>query len=357
MKKYLSLFLVFITLTHAEDRFFDTSYDCTKTTQGSAERLTCTDEQLAKLDKELSAIYSSFYYVTNEIKSDQRAWMKQKNQCKNTVCIQKVYESRIVDLNASLTNEKTFPKYILDAMKESETKMQVEWDSIDKKDINGSSKFKAELIQIIKKYNQEGLLFKSELFRFKNIQYKDPLIEDVSYSNSRLKEILGECYKFQFYKGIDEVYPRRNYMERYYENDDTSEERKKRVDFTVWHVKVKTNEWLFLRVLDTKIPKEYGETTYLVSNGICEKVDKRSTYDLAKALNTGEIKKDSGQAVDYPVIVNYKDKEYIFDVFLNGDSGISFSLLELLDTKKTDDHASLLPFTIRFTSIKEKGEK
>jgi uncharacterized protein len=116
MKTLFSLLLVLITLTHAEDRFFDTSYDCTKTTEGSVERSVCTNEHLAKLDKELSSIYSSFYYVTKEIKSDQRVWMKQKNQCKNTACIQKAYESRITDLNSSLNNEKTFPKSVLEAI-------------------------------------------------------------------------------------------------------------------------------------------------------------------------------------------------------------------------------------------------
>jgi uncharacterized protein len=97
MKKLLTLiFLLNVSL-------FGASFDCAKA-QSNVEKMICADEKLAKLDSELFQIYSDFYFLSKEIKGDQREWMKQRNQCKNIVCIQKTYEIRIADLIPSPIN-------------------------------------------------------------------------------------------------------------------------------------------------------------------------------------------------------------------------------------------------------------
>lgn len=304
----LSLLLVLITLTHAEDRFYDTSYDCSKTTRGSAERLICTDEQLAKLDKELSNIYMSFYYVTNEIKNDQRAWMKQKNQCKDTACIQKAYESRITDLNASLNNEKTFPINFLNGIKRAQTQMEY-YINLDLSRALGdesiSEKGKAEINEGI----QKDVRFKEEFFRFKNIYYKPPLIAEVQdYNDPRLKKVLGSCHDYRFIQSLAIDYEKSNQSKllQYVAKGHDIEGFK----LSIWTVSAKGKKWFFIYTLTNTDP-----LAYLVDVQLCQHPHTKD--DLVEALksNNKQIKIETMLSNETTIVmlVNYKNQDYFLE--------------------------------------------
>jgi uncharacterized protein len=113
MKKYLALILL------ASLSLFAASFDCAKATT-KVEKMICQEDELSQLDEKLSQIYSSFYLLTKEVKTDQRAWMKKRNTCQDNTCVQTLYKQRIEELNTSLANQKTFPRLYLDAMKEAQ---------------------------------------------------------------------------------------------------------------------------------------------------------------------------------------------------------------------------------------------
>lgn len=313
MKPLLTLLLVLITITHAEDRFFETSYDCTKTAKRSVERSVCTDEHLAKLDKELSAIYSGFYYVTKEIKSDQRVWMKQKNQCKDTACIQKAYESRIADLNASLNNEKTFPKNFLNGIKRAQTQMEYFIDP----SLNGalgdttmSEKAKAEIRDGI----QKDVRFKEEFFRFKNIYYKPPLIEVQDYNDPRLKKVFGSCHDYRFIQslGIDYEKSNKSKLLQYVAKEQDIEDFK----LSIWTVFAKGKKWFFIYT-----PTNTDPLAYLVDVQLCQHPHFQD--DLVQALNSNnkQIKIETGLSNETTIVmlVNYKNQDYFLETETNYD--------------------------------------
>ena len=316
MKTLLSLLLVLITVIHGEDRFYDTSYDCTKTTEGSVERRVCTNDGLAKLDKELSDIYSSFYYVTKEIKNDQRAWMKQKNRCKDTVCIQKAYETRITDLNASLNNEKTFPQSFLNVIKFAQTQMEYFIDlelSRALGDESISEKGKAEIRDGI----QKDVRFKEDFFRFKNIYFKAPLIAEVkNYNDTRLKKVLGSCYDYHFEQSIIENYTRNTQQELpLYVADGQSIEDLK---LSVWTVSAKGKKWFFIYT---------PPSAYLVNIQLCQQPNIKD--NLLQALNShSQHIWGHGRSMEnftMAMIVNYKNQ----DCFLSTDNSYSEDRLSI----------------------------
>lgn len=98
MKKLLSLLLICITITYAEDQFFETSYDCKKTTVGSVDNIICKNKKLAFLDTELNWIYHSFIPINKTLKIEQRKWNVKKNQCQTAECIEMLYRNRIKEL-------------------------------------------------------------------------------------------------------------------------------------------------------------------------------------------------------------------------------------------------------------------
>lgn len=299
MKALLCLLLVFIIITYAEEAFYETSYNCTKTTKGSVERSVCINKALAKLDKELSSIYSSFYYVTNEIKSDQREWVKQKNKCKDTACIQKAYETRIADLNTSLTNEKTFPQIYLQAMKQAQNKMGF-W-----RDPN--------MIGIAEDVLNQEIEFKNDFFRFKNIYFKPPLIAEVQdYNDPKLKKILGSCYDYHFEQSIIETDNRNPQTEfpKFIADGQSIED----LTLSVWEVSEKGKKWFFIFT---------PPSAYLVDIQLCQQTHIKD--NLLQALNSHSQHLwghdgFSQYNVKTTRIVRYKDQDYIFDTDYNNPS-------------------------------------
>ena len=73
------------------------------------ERTICGDPALAEKDLTLARAYSSFLaqYVegggpgtdTSQIVDEQRAWLRQRNQCRTRACLHRVYDARIAALD------------------------------------------------------------------------------------------------------------------------------------------------------------------------------------------------------------------------------------------------------------------
>lgn len=76
----------------------DPSFDCTKATS-SAERLICSDEQLASLDAELAKLYSEIYAKAPNrgwLKEGQRQWLREiRDTCADVDCLIVVHKDRI----------------------------------------------------------------------------------------------------------------------------------------------------------------------------------------------------------------------------------------------------------------------
>lgn len=98
MKTLLILILSFIGSIHAEEVFYETSYDCTKRIVGSVDYKICQNQKLAYLDAELNWIYKSFTPINKRLKQEQRKWSIKKNQCQTTECIEMLYRQRINEL-------------------------------------------------------------------------------------------------------------------------------------------------------------------------------------------------------------------------------------------------------------------
>jgi uncharacterized protein len=319
--KIMIVLMALVTSVFAEKntKFFKPSFSCEKVKQGSIEYKICTDEVLAKLDKKVSNIYKSFPFISKEIIIDQRAWIKQRNKCKDNRCIQEAYQGRLQELNYSLKNAKTFPKHILDAMKEAEATLQIQWDPIVFS--------KQELIDA-------GMQFKDDLFRFKNVTFKVPLIAGVQYDDSKLKEILGACYYYRFDLEVKE-YPAK-YIEdgrKYWVEDERKPFRD--LNVSVWKTTAKGKEWLFIK------PTDKGRS-FLIDMAICEQ--KRLKNNIVDALNYNRKQIKMSQSGLYDAaIVNYKNKEYVFDLFLIHDHAIEFIIYDVLGTTSSEDP------TIQFT--------
>jgi uncharacterized protein len=85
------------------------SYDCTKLEANSIEEMICKDNELAVLDRKLSAVYSAAAQKANNehprvLKAEQRGWIKGRNECwkadDERACIQYAYQNRIAELEA-----------------------------------------------------------------------------------------------------------------------------------------------------------------------------------------------------------------------------------------------------------------
>jgi len=315
MRKLL-LVLALMTLS-----LFGASFDCSKA-KSDVEKAICQDDELSKLDEKLSEVYTSFYLLTKEIKTDQRDWIKQRNRCQDDSCIMEAYTTRLEELNTSLANQRTFPKTYLDAMKEAQVTMGIKWSfpPINEKE---------------QKIREESMKFKDDLFRFKEITFKPPLISGVAYDDSNLKEILGVCYFYRFDLGIGEFdHPKYISEGRKYWVED---ERKPlpNINVSVWKTSAQDKEWFFIK------PTDSG-SAFLVDTALCKQ--ERLKNNLVDALNYNrEQVKRSQSGLDNSSIVVYKNQEYVFDVSWVKDSIIYFPLYKILGITASDDP------TIQFT--------
>lgn len=101
MKKLLTLILLLSVL------LFGASFDCAKATS-KVEKMICADPELSALDENLSKVFKEAMKNIDEkdqLKKEQFAWMKERNLCKDNVCIQKSYKSRTAELKVFLTDD------------------------------------------------------------------------------------------------------------------------------------------------------------------------------------------------------------------------------------------------------------
>jgi uncharacterized protein len=73
------------------------TFDCKKAST-FAEKVLCSDSQLSAMDDELGRLYKGALAGTpnNEtLKSDQKAWLSLRDQCRDSDCIKKAYADRI----------------------------------------------------------------------------------------------------------------------------------------------------------------------------------------------------------------------------------------------------------------------
>jgi uncharacterized protein len=78
------------------------SFDCTKAAS-QVEKLICSDNELSKLDDDLSAAYraaSGDPAVADQVRRDQRQWLAARNVCRDRACIKSAYDHRLADLHA-----------------------------------------------------------------------------------------------------------------------------------------------------------------------------------------------------------------------------------------------------------------
>ena len=82
------------------------SFDCGQATH-EAEQMICKDAELAKLDRELTALYAQVMDDTpaheqKMLKAEQRGWVKERNDCWKSSdqrgCIADAYRDRIDEL-------------------------------------------------------------------------------------------------------------------------------------------------------------------------------------------------------------------------------------------------------------------
>jgi uncharacterized protein len=77
-----------------------TSFNC-RTPKNSAERIVCSDRQLAALDVEAADLYQlGLRSVTdpNAFRGEQQAWLAQRDECNNKACLVESYGERIREL-------------------------------------------------------------------------------------------------------------------------------------------------------------------------------------------------------------------------------------------------------------------
>lgn len=85
------------------------SFDCRQKLTSSVEERICRDPQLAALDRKLAQVYGAALYQATDadkqaLATEQRAWVKSRNDCWKAsdvpACVEAAYHDRIADLTA-----------------------------------------------------------------------------------------------------------------------------------------------------------------------------------------------------------------------------------------------------------------
>jgi uncharacterized protein len=82
---------------------FAASFDCNKAST-SVESLICSNTDLSLADEEMASVYKKAKQVNPEITISQKAWLKQRNACKDAVCLRTAIAERTKILTAMLSN-------------------------------------------------------------------------------------------------------------------------------------------------------------------------------------------------------------------------------------------------------------
>jgi uncharacterized protein YecT (DUF1311 family) len=86
---------------------FGASFDCAKASN-KVEKMICANPVLSTLDENLSKIFKEAVKATDDkeqLKKEQFLWIKERDHCKENICVQKSYKKRISELNIFATDE------------------------------------------------------------------------------------------------------------------------------------------------------------------------------------------------------------------------------------------------------------
>ena len=197
-----------------ENKFYETSYNCSKTKVKSVEWLVCKDEELANLDVKLSTFYRQIKdkkALTYATQSMQSKWITTKNHCKTIECIKNAYNARNIELEVSLKNLSTFSHVMRSsirfASKSKNSKITLSTfcnKTYTKRTVKRNDTLKVEYKNDKKSCNDFCGGFMNDLYQFKNVTVVKPLLNYVPYNDPRLKEALGACHQMRW--DIDAYY-------------------------------------------------------------------------------------------------------------------------------------------------------
>jgi uncharacterized protein YecT (DUF1311 family) len=91
-------------LLHCPSKSIAASFDCSKAAT-KVEKMICGDAHLSRLDDDLGRNYSNAmkkFPNTDQLKQEQRAWLKEREKCKNVECLDSEYRERIHELIVEL---------------------------------------------------------------------------------------------------------------------------------------------------------------------------------------------------------------------------------------------------------------
>src|SRR5215471_1881126 len=82
------------------------SFDCGKATSPTEKKI-CADTNLSKADTDLMNVYKQAISVAPDrktLKEGQKAWLKSRDTCPDSACIQKAYQERISELQKMVSD-------------------------------------------------------------------------------------------------------------------------------------------------------------------------------------------------------------------------------------------------------------
>lgn len=91
------------------------SFDCRKA-ENEVEKMICADAKLSKLDEELAEVYqlaldTDYKDKPGVLRKEQLAWLKDRNQCKNALCVEALVRTRIIMLKLDLDGPSDASRY------------------------------------------------------------------------------------------------------------------------------------------------------------------------------------------------------------------------------------------------------
>ena len=84
------------------------SFDC-KNASNMVERLICTDPDLSQMDERLATAYSaarSQSADSKKLRSEQLAWISQRNHCLTAACVSESYNKRLAELGGRVADDR-----------------------------------------------------------------------------------------------------------------------------------------------------------------------------------------------------------------------------------------------------------
>lgn len=98
MKFFIYCFVFLLGISNA----FAASFDCDKAAH-PVEKLICSSSSLSDLDDRLSEAYKNAaknLQIADQVKADQKLWIKETRACSDELCLVGLYEKRITELNS-----------------------------------------------------------------------------------------------------------------------------------------------------------------------------------------------------------------------------------------------------------------